>query len=65
MTLYENYISLCDYSKACSLEIPCFNGKKAKVLKAVCNLRLGWLYRLLLQSYLLLKYNVFKKKLNV
>lgn len=65
MTLYENYISLCDYSKACSLEIPCFNGKKAKVLKVVCNLRLGWLYRLLLQSYLLLKYNVFKKKLNV
>lgn len=65
MSLYENYISLSDYSKACSLEIPCFNGKKAHVLKVICDLRLGWLYSLLLQSYLLLRYNVFNKKLKV
>lgn len=63
-SLFENYILLGEYSKATSLKI-CFKGKKAHVLKAVCGMRLGWLYRLLLQSYLVLKYNVFSRKLKM
>lgn len=65
MSLFENYLLLDEYSKAKSLEISCFNGKKAKILKVLYFLHFGWLYRLLLQSYLLLKYKVFKKKLKV
>lgn len=65
MSLFENYLLLGEYLKANSLDVACFKGKKAHVLKAVCDLRLGWLYRLLLQSYLLLKYKVFSRKLKM
>lgn len=64
-SLFENYVLLGEYSKANSLEITCFKGKKAHILKVVCGLRLGWFYRLLLQSYLVLKYNVFSRKLKM
>lgn len=65
MSLFENYLLLEKYSKAKSLEISCFNGKKSKILNGLYFLHFGRLYRLLLQSYLLLKYKVFKKKLKV
>lgn len=64
-SLFENYVLLGEYSKANSLETTCFKGKKAHIFKVVCGLRLGWLYRLLLQSYLVLKYNVFSIKLKM
>lgn len=57
-SLFENYILLGEYLRATSLGVTCFKGKKAHILKVVCDLRLGWLYRLLLQSYLVLKYNI-------
>lgn len=65
ISLFENYLLLDEYSKAESLEISCSDGMKTRILKGVYNLRLGWFYRLLLQSYLLMRYNVFKKKLKV
>lgn len=65
MSLFENYMLLGDYSKAGSLEIPCFNGKKAHVLQIVYKLRIGWIYRFLLQYYYILKYNVLKKNLRM
>lgn len=64
-SLFENYVLLGEYSKANSLETTCLKGKKAHIFKVVCGLRLGWLYRLLLQSYLVLKYNVFSIKLKM
>lgn len=57
-SLFENYILLGEYLRATSLGVTRFKGKKAHILKVVCDLRLGWLYRLLLQSYLVLKYNI-------
>lgn len=65
MRLFENYLLLGNYAKANGLGLNSFKGKKEHVLNLVYQMRIGWLYRLLLQSYLLLKYTVFKKKLKV
>lgn len=69
--LYDNYLLLGQYNKIASLKnmykdnyANCiFASRKLKVLKALTSLRLGWLYRRLLQLYLIVRYRVFKKKI--
>lgn len=65
VSLFEDYILLGEYGKAKGLNISNFSGKKEKILGVVCRSHTGWCYRLLLQSYLLLKYKLLKKKLKV
>ena len=65
VSLFEDYILLGEYGKAKGLNISNFFGKKEKILGVVCRSHTGWCYRLLLQSYLLLKYKLLKKKLKV
>lgn len=65
VSLFEDYILLGEYGKAKGLNISNFCGKKEKILGVVCRSHIGWCYRLLLQSYLLLKYKLLKKKLKV
>lgn len=63
MSLYENYVLLEKYSEAKALKITDFTGKKEKMLYLIRFLHIGGIYRFLLQSYLLLKYNVLKVNL--
>lgn len=63
--LFENYVLLGEYAKALDLGIGGFKGKKERILNIMCHTHTGWCYRLLLQSYLLLKYKVFRKELKV
>ncbi len=65
MSLYENYVLMGEYSKAKALNITHFNDMKEKIFRLVCGSHTGWCYRLLLKSYLLMKYKLFKKKLKV
>ena len=65
IALYENYVLLGEYSKAKALNIVRLNGKKENILHWVCGSHTGWCYRLLLQTYLLLKYKLLKKNLKV
>ena len=65
VSLYEDYVLLGKYDKARYLNITSFCGKKEKLLQVICRSHTGWCYRLLLQSYLLLKYQLLKKKLKV
>ena len=65
LSLYENYVLLEEYSKAKSLQISNFIGWKERLLEVICVLKLGRYYRFALQSYLLLKYKMFRKKLKV
>lgn len=65
VSLFENYILLGEYGKAKGLNISNSCGKKEKILGVVYRSQTGWCYRLLLQSYLLLKYKLLKKKLKV
>ncbi len=65
VSLFEDYLLLEKYDKARDLNITSFCGKKEKLLKVICRTHIGWCYRLLLQSYLLLKYQLLKKKLKV
>ena len=65
MSLYEDYVLLGEYGKAKALNLVSFNGKREKLLSVVCRSRTGWCCRKLLQVYLLLKYQLLKKKLNV
>lgn len=61
MSLYEDYVLLGKYGKARNLDLVSFNGKREKLLNVVCRSHTGWCCRLLLQSYLLLKYQLLKK----
>ena len=65
ISLFEDYVLLGQYDKAKNLNITSFCGKKEKLLLLICHTQTGWCYRLLLQSYLLLKYQLLKKKLKV
>lgn len=65
MSLYEDYVLLGEYDKAKALDLVTFKGKREKLLLMVCRSHTGWCCRLLLQSYLLLKYQLLKKKLKV
>ena len=61
MSLYEDYVLLGEYDKAKALDLVTFKGKREKLLLMVCRSHTGWCCRLLLQSYLLLKYQLLKK----
>ncbi len=60
--LIDNYLLLANYNKATTLnnELIANNGSLPSHLKVVRTLRLGSLYRWMLKSFLLLKYNVLK-----
>ena len=64
--LLENLLLISDYQK--SKEILSSNdivtNRKVKILKLVNALRLGFAYRCLLQTYLLIKYQVLHKRLS-
>lgn len=61
MSLYEDYVLLGEYDKAKALDLVTFKGNREKLLSVVCRSHTGWCCRLLLQSYLLLKYQLLKK----
>ena len=69
--LFDNYLLLGDYDKIRELrQIYAFKytgyipeTRKTKILTAVFILHLGIIYRLLLQSYLKIKYKIFKYKI--
>ena len=63
MDLYDNYLLLGRYRESKALGVDWFATRREKLLHCICVLRLGWSYRLALQSYLWLKYSLFKTKL--
>ncbi len=65
IALYENYVLMEEYFKAKALNIDRFNDMKERILRLVCGSHTGWCYRLLLKSYLLMKYKLLKKRLKV
>lgn len=60
MNLLEDYLLLGKYEEAKELiaKIKKIKGKKGKVLKLVSSLKLGYLYKVTLKLYLILKYKI-------
>lgn len=63
--LYENYLLVGKYAEAKRLErkINGISSLKYSLLLLIRHLHIGWLYRIMLQSYLKLKYNIMNTKL--
>ena len=72
MFLYDNYLLLNQYKSIANLKKRykekysnyIHASRKLKILEAITRLRLGWLYRWLLQLYLTMRYRVFKVKIS-
>ena len=60
MNLLEDYLLLGKYEEAKELiaKIKKIKGKKGKVLKLVSSLKLGYLYKVTLKLYLILKHKI-------
>lgn len=65
--LFDNYLLIGDYNKAKNIYIWLKQNKTSisSFHRVIFLFRLGWLYRLALRSYLLLKYSLLKEKLKV
>ena len=71
MFLYDNYLLMNQYKSIAILKKRykekysnyIHASRKLKILEAITRLRLGWLYRFLLQLYLTMRYRVFKVKI--
>ena len=69
--LYDNYLLLGQYNKITGLKnmykenyANCIcASRKLNVLTALTSLRLGWLYRCILQLYLIVRYRALKKRI--
>lgn len=71
MSLYDNYLLLGQYMRIANLKKMyiekysnyIYASRKLKILETLTHLRLGGLYRCLLQFYLAMRYRVFKVKI--
>lgn len=64
LMLVDNYLLLGDYSKAKSyMDMLSAYGMKLFFYNVICILRFGWLYRITIKAYLMLKYNLLRRKL--